>query len=184
MHTTWQKVRQNVNTSIKRMPVWKTSSASPGSKTPFFYTVALKTPKTSFLTVSFHDTLGQRDNNIALFALPPHTTQYLNPLDKTVFGPFQRSYNSICTVFVSLSLNHMVTKWEWSRLFREAYITCKSFNKENITTGYEVCEIYPFSIPTTAFARSLPFYRDSENTRPALPSVSALSENVPCFLFS
>lgn len=34
---------------------------------------------------------------------------------------------------------------------------------------YEVCGIYPFSIPTTAFARSLPFYRDSENVPPALP---------------
>lgn len=80
-------------------------------KDPFLLHCGLKTPKSSFLTVSFHDTLGQRDNNIALFALPPHTTQFLNPLDNTVFGPFQRSYNSICTVFVS-SLNHMVTKWE------------------------------------------------------------------------
>lgn len=68
-------------------------------KDPFLLHCGLKTPKSSFLTVSFHDTLGQRDNNIALFALPPHTTQFLNPLDNTVFGPFQRSYNSICTVF-------------------------------------------------------------------------------------
>lgn len=74
----------------------------------------------------------------------------------------------------------MVTKWEWPRLFREAYI--KSFNKENITKGFEVCGIYPFHpscISNTAFALSLPFDRDPEYAPPAVPSVSALPENVP-----
>lgn len=81
---------------------------------------------------------------------------------------------------MSLSPNHIVTKWEWPRLFREAYI--KSFNKENITKGFEVSGIYPFHpsrISNTAFAPSLPFVRDPENAPPAVPSVSALSENVP-----
>lgn len=81
---------------------------------------------------------------------------------------------------MSLSPNHIVTKWGWPRLFREAYI--KSFNKENITKGFEVSGIYPFHpsrISNTAFAPSLPFVRDPENAPPAVPSVSALSENVP-----
>ncbi|XP_069128675.1 uncharacterized protein [Argopecten irradians] len=53
---------------------------------------------------SSHEILGliqlARENGIVLFALPPHTTQYLNPLDKTVFGPFQREYNRLCTEFM------------------------------------------------------------------------------------
>ncbi|XP_033725586.1 uncharacterized protein LOC117315461 [Pecten maximus] len=111
---------------------------------------------------SSHETLGlieaARQNNINLFALPPHTTQYLNPLDKTVFGPFQREYNRQCTDFMSLSPNNMVTKWEWPRLFKNAYI--KTVNKDNITKGFEVCGIHPFNaerIAQSAFAPSFPF---------------------------
>ena len=36
-------------------------------------------------------------NDIHLLALPPHTTHWMNPLDKTSFGPFQKEYNTVCT---------------------------------------------------------------------------------------
>ncbi|KIK12879.1 hypothetical protein PISMIDRAFT_59393, partial [Pisolithus microcarpus 441] len=35
-------------------------------------------------------------NNIHLFALPPHTTHKLQPLDVGVFGPLQRSWSKQC----------------------------------------------------------------------------------------
>lgn len=117
---------------------------------------------------SSHETLGlielARENGIALFALPPHTTQYLNPLDKTVFGPFQREYNRQCTDFMSQSPNNLVTKWEWPRLFNAAYI--KTVNRENIIKGFEVCGVFPFNplrIPHSAFAPSLPFDKGTLN---------------------
>ena len=95
---------------------------------------------------SSHETIGlislARENDILLFTLPPHTTQYLNPLDKTVFGPFQREYNRHCTDFMSKSPNN-VTKWEWSRLFKSAYM--KTVNIENIAKGFQFCEMFPFN---------------------------------------
>lgn len=134
---------------------------------------------------SSHETLGlielARANDISLFALPPHTTQYLNPLDKTVFGPFQREYNRQCTDFMSQSPNNLVSKWEWPRLFNVAYT--KTVNKDNIMKGFEVCGIYPFNdkrIPISAFAPSLPFdthtaASQSHNETPESPTATDTS---------
>ena len=111
---------------------------------------------------SSHETLGLIEaalaSNVHLFVLSPHTTQYLNPLDKTVFGQFQREYNKVCTDFMSKSPSNLVSKWEWPRLFREAYN--KSMTKTNITKGFEFCGIFPFDasrIPNRPMAPSMPF---------------------------
>ena len=131
---------------------------------------------------SSHETLGlielARENNIHLFALPPHTAQYLNPLDKTVFGPFQREYDRQCTDFMSTSPSNLVTKWEWPRLFNLAYI--KTVNRENIVKGFEVCGIHPFNpsrIAPSAFAPSKPFDCAFENNDTPTSVSSALSDH-------
>lgn len=99
-----------------------------------------------------------KQNDIHLLALPPHTTHWLKPLDKTLFGPFQKEYNKVCTEFLSQSPNNNVCKWEWLRLFRLAHD--KAFSRENIIKGFESCGIFPVDpkrIPTSAFAPSQPF---------------------------
>ena len=111
---------------------------------------------------SSHETLGliesAKENNIILLALPPHTTQWLNPLDKTLFGPFNRECNKACTEFMSKSPNNLVCKWEWPRLFRIAHD--RAFNRENIKKGFDACGIFPTNpkrIPATAYSPSEPF---------------------------
>ncbi|KAJ8301817.1 hypothetical protein KUTeg_020804 [Tegillarca granosa] len=123
---------------------------------------------------SSHETLclieAARDNEISLFALHPHTTKYLNFLYKTVLGPFQREYNKQCTDFMSMAPNNLITKWEWPRIFKQAYT--KTVNSVNITKGFEVCGIFPFNpnkIPESAFALSLAF------VNPVLPSSSSVA---------
>ena len=111
---------------------------------------------------SSHETLdiiqSAKENNVTLFALPPHTTQWLNPLDKTLFGPLSKEYNKQCTYFMTESPNNIVCKWEFPRLFKIAYEI--AFNKHNIRKGFETCGIFPFNpkaIPPTAINPSLPF---------------------------
>ncbi|CAC5366815.1 unnamed protein product [Mytilus coruscus] len=89
---------------------------------------------------SSHETLDlievARENGIELFTFPPHTTHWLCPLDKTIFG----------------------TKWNWPGLFRRAYD--KAFTPSNITSGFRKCGIYPTNkdmIHKEAFAPSQPF---------------------------
>lgn len=132
---------------------------------------------------SSHETLGlidaARQNDIVLFALPPHTTQYLNPLDKTVFGPFQRHYDRQCTDFMSSSPSNLVTKWEWPRLFKLAYEA--TVVKENIVKGFEVCGIIPFNpakVPVSAFAPSVPFDKEPETLANIEPVDAPVNANV------
>ena len=68
-------------------------------------------------------------NDIQLLALPPHTTHWMNPLDKTSFGSFQKEYNTVCTEFMSKSPKKMVSKWERPKLFRLAHDKAFSLRK-------------------------------------------------------
>ena len=87
---------------------------------------------------SSHETLGfleaARENNIIVMAFPPHTTQWLCPLDKSVFGPLSREYNRICSEFMAENPNNMVNKWEWPKLFRQAHD--RVFSTTNIKSGF------------------------------------------------
>ncbi|OWF47842.1 uncharacterized protein LOC110453826 [Mizuhopecten yessoensis] len=45
------------------------------------------------------------ENDVQIMCLPPHTTHILQPLDRTVFGPFSAEYNKACSAFITLSTN-------------------------------------------------------------------------------
>ena len=134
---------------------------------------------------SSHDTLGlieaARDENIVLFALPPHTTQWLCPLDKSVFSPLSREYNRVCSEFMSVSTNNLVCKWEWPRLFNLAYKA--AFTEKNIQSGFQKCGIYPLdkaSIPESAYAPSKPFDTSREGAMTKTAGMSTLNKLVAC----
>lgn len=68
-----------------------------------------------------HETLSlieaAKKNSIQLLALLPHTIQWLNPLDKTLFDPFQREYNKVCPELMAKTPYNIVCKWKWPRLY-------------------------------------------------------------------
>ena len=128
---------------------------------------------------SSHETLGLIDaaiaEDIVLLAFPPHTTQWLCPLDKTVFGPLSRQYSNVCTEFMASSPNNIVNKWEWPKLFKQAYE--KAFTVSNITSGFKKCGIYPVdssALPSSALAPSEPF-DVLESANKSLPSETCKS---------
>ena len=133
---------------------------------------------------SSHETLGfiqaAKDNNIILLAFPPHTTQWLCPLDKSIFGPLSRAWSQVCTDFMSASPNNIVSRWEWPRLFNLAHE--KAVTPGNIKSGFEKCGIHPFNpkaIPQSAFSPSQPFDRQtSALTSSATHPLPAPSHNM------
>jgi hypothetical protein len=137
---------------------------------------------------SSHETLGLIDaaiaNDIVLLAFPPHTTQWLCPLDKSIFGPLSREYSRVCTEFMACSPNNIVNKWQWPKLFRQAYT--KAFTSANITSGFKKCGIFPVNanaLPKSALAPSEPFdvaITSVENpTSEPLPSLTPKCEFGP-----
>lgn len=110
---------------------------------------------------SSHETLAiiERaiEENITLMSLPPHCTHYLQPLDRSLFGPFKKAYNAICSDFMSENPLHVVNKWSFPSLFNKAWET--ALCKENIVSGFSSCGIYPFNrlaIPPSAYGPSQP----------------------------
>lgn len=74
---------------------------------------------------SSHESFGllelAESQNIHIISLPPHTTHALQPLDKTVFGPFNKAYNKACSEYLSASPVNAVNKWTFPHLFKLAW---------------------------------------------------------------
>ena len=97
------------------------------------------------------------EEGIHILALPPNTTHYLQPLDRAVFGPLNRTYNELCSEFLQESPLHQINKWTFPTLFRKAWD--KSVTSINIKSGFKACGIIPVdrgAIPESAFAPSDP----------------------------
>ena len=64
-----------------------------------------------------HEVLGlleaAYEENIIVFALPPHCTHMLQPLDRSVFGPFSKAYDRACTECLSDHPNNDINKQTW-----------------------------------------------------------------------
>lgn len=98
------------------------------------------------------------DNNIKVLSFPPNTTHYLCPLDRAVFGPFQRAYDSVCSEFTTSCVNAIVNKLTFPKLLNEAYV--QSFTRVNIVAGFQstgICDWDPLAIPVKGFSSSVPF---------------------------
>ena len=119
------------------------------------------------------------DNNIILLALPPHTTHYLQPLDRCIFGPLSTAYRSACSVHMNSSPDNTVSKWTFPKLFKEAYD--KAMTNTNIQSGFRACAIHPLDpsvIPLSAYLPSSPSEIESIPVpiSPAVPVASADTE--------
>ena len=87
--------------------------------------------------------------NIAIISLPPHTTHYLQPLGRTVFGPFDKQYDRACSEFLQENTLHKVDKWTFPTLFKTSWHA--SMTAENIKSGFCVCGMIPFK--STRYSR-------------------------------
>ena len=101
--------------------------------------------------------------------MPPHTTHYLCPLDRTVFGPLNKEYDRLCTEFMSADPNNIVSKETAPKIIKAAYD--KSFSRSNIVAGFEKTSIYrwnPLAIPKEAFLPSDPFDKNGNSIKPVM----------------
>ncbi|GFR82327.1 tigger transposable element-derived protein 1 [Elysia marginata] len=81
--------------------------------------------------------------NIHMVALPPHTSHWLQPLDKGCFSALSRYYRSICSDFMASSRQQVVNKASFTRLFSHAWE--KGMTPTNARSGFRVTEIVPFN---------------------------------------
>ena len=97
-----------------------------------------------------------KKENITLLSLPSHCTHDLQPWDKSMFGPLKKKYNSICSKFMSESLQHIITKQTWPGIFAKAWNA--AITSTNMVSGFAATGIYPFNpsaISAQSFAPSI-----------------------------
>ncbi|CAB3236377.1 unnamed protein product [Arctia plantaginis] len=103
------------------------------------------------------------DNDIILLCLPSHTTSALQPLDRSVFGPFKTYFNQETNQFMRLNPNKKISRYNAGKLIRNAWI--RAATPANALAGFRGSGIYPVcrnALPDTTFLIS-DTAMDSEN---------------------
>ena len=97
-----------------------------------------------------------RANGIVILTLPPHTTDKMQPLDVSVYGPFKASLRTVQTSFHHMHPHQSITAQLLPEMASKAWI--KAANTSNILSGFQASGIWPIDpdiFPESAFVGSI-----------------------------
>lgn len=82
-----------------------------------------------------------KENGIVMLSFPPHCSHRLQPLDRTVYGPFKRYYNSSCDAWMLENKGKTMTIYEIPAMVGKAFP--RAMTPSNIQSGFRVSGICP-----------------------------------------
>jgi len=103
--------------------------------------------------------------NITMVCLPPHTTHYLQPLDRAFFKPLKVHYDNACRTFLSNHPGRQITKLQFGSLLSEAW--GRAATPGTASNGFRACGIFPLNaaaIPDNAFMPSTASHTPTKTT--------------------
>ena len=83
------------------------------------------------------------EQEILIFVLPPNTTHLTQPLDKGCFSPLKVLWRQTCHEFRRMNPGKVVTRFDFSRLFSEAWY--QAMSAKNIVASFKTTGICPFN---------------------------------------
>lgn len=83
------------------------------------------------------------ENGIVMLSFPPYCSHKLQPLDRTVYGPFKEHINSASESWVMQNPGKSMTIYDIPGLVARAFPLAAT--PENIQSGFRVSGIYPFN---------------------------------------
>ena len=92
--------------------------------------------------VSIEATDFCRDNGIILLTFPPHCSHRLQPLDRTVFGPFKTFYYKSCNEWMYNHPSQRLSIHDVAGIVGKAFP--RAFTISNILSGFQATGISPF----------------------------------------
>jgi len=84
-----------------------------------------------------------KENGIVLLSFPPHTTNNLQPLDVSVYGPFKTFYNNSASGWMDTHPGIPISIYDIPLLVKESLPL--SATPKNITSGFTKTGIWPFN---------------------------------------
>ncbi|XP_074035220.1 uncharacterized protein [Leptinotarsa decemlineata] len=82
-------------------------------------------------------------HGVVLLTFPPHTSHKLQPLDRTVFGPYKTFYNQAVNEWMLQNPGKPISLYQVAEIIGKAYP--KAFTQQNITKGFAVTGICPLN---------------------------------------
>lgn len=76
-----------------------------------------------------------RSNGIVMLSFPPHCSHKLQPLDRTVYGPFKKFFNSACDDWMINNPGRTMTIYDIPQLVSHAYPL--AMTPSNISSGFQ-----------------------------------------------
>ena len=83
-----------------------------------------------------------KEHGVVLLSFPPHCSHKLQPLDRAVYGPFKRYYNSACDCWMRENIGTTMTIYDIPDMVGRAFP--RAFTPVNIQSGFKVAGIFPF----------------------------------------
>lgn len=83
-----------------------------------------------------------KENGITILTLPPHTSNKLQPLDRTVFGPFKRCFNQGADNWMLSHPGQTLSIYDLAPICMKAWD--RSATPSNIKSGFRCTGIWPF----------------------------------------
>jgi len=84
-----------------------------------------------------------RENGIILLSFPPHTSHKLQPLDRSVYGPFKRFYNAAADSWMKSNPGKTMVIYNIPSLIKAALPNAAT--SKNIISGFTSTGIWPFN---------------------------------------
>lgn len=122
--------------------------------------------------LSYHVIDYCKDNGITLLSFPAHCSHKLQPLDRTVYGPFKKYVNSACDGWVTTNRRPM-TIYDIPGIVKTALPN--AINPVNITSGFQITGICPFNRNVFTDSDFMPSYV-SDRPEPSSTHDKAISE--------
>ena len=82
-----------------------------------------------------------KENGIVMFLFPPHCTHRLQPLDRSIYGPFKKYFNTAADEWHLNNCGKGITIYNFPALVAIAYTN--AVTPSNIQAGFKSTGIYP-----------------------------------------
>ena len=106
-----------------------------------------------------------KHNNITVFALPPHTSHWMQPLDRGVFSSFKQAWQQEMKLFTRNTAGRKLEKKDFFRVFTAVWL--KSVTVANAQGAFRGTGLFPVNlsaIPDHAFEPSSTTERERESS--------------------
>ncbi|BFZ07906.1 hypothetical protein BsWGS_10945 [Bradybaena similaris] len=82
-----------------------------------------------------------KQNNIHVITLPPHTSNKLQSLDRTVFGPMKAAFSHLADSWMIKNVGNTLSIYQIAELGGTAFV--RASTKQNIMSGFKATGIWP-----------------------------------------